>query len=125
MSLRFDRFVPADGPIDFLELPFPYHRVQSSQSLAGLGKKQDTAHRTVQTVRHAKEYIARLGIPLLDKCLELLAQRHIPGLVALHNLSRQLVDRQKMVVFIQYGSWGLHQYCSFSFGKQEAFTSST
>ena len=70
------------------------------EGLAGLGKHHGTAHRTVDAMHQPSEDVARFVVFLLDVILHIVEQAHVARLVALHNLRRELVHHDEVVVFV-------------------------
>ena len=103
-SLGNLRAVPCQGPINLRQFPLADKFVGSFQGLAGFGKQQSAAYRTVETVRHTQKNVAGLLIPLFDKIFETLYERTVAGSVALHDLPSLFVDNQQMIVFVEIGS---------------------
>ena len=97
----FGRAVGGEGPVGFVDFPFPEHLVKAFQGFGGFGKQDYAAHGPVQPVGDSHEYLPGLPVPLGDEGLEGLAQGFVSRLVSLHNLSRPLVENQQVVVFQQ------------------------
>ena len=95
-----------DSPILLFHLAVAEHLVQPGQCLARFGKDHHTAHGAVEAMSYPHEDIARLVVLLLEPSLQLLAQRHVARLVALHDFGAGLVDDNHMIVFVEY----LHSY---------------
>ena len=91
-----------DSPISLVNLIVAKHIIKSCQRLARLGKDHKSADRTVDAVSHATEYIARLGISLLNILTHNLHKRSVARLIALHNLARTLIDDDDVIVFVDY-----------------------
>ena len=102
-SFRFFRTILHDCPVCLFDLSIPEHLIQTRQSLARLGKNDQSAHRTIQAMSHSQKNIARLRILLLEILLHCFRQRCITRFITLHNLRGRLIHHNDMVVFINYG----------------------
>ena len=100
MSLLVRRQRLSDSVVFLLEIAAFHQFVHACQCFAGLGEDDHTAHWAVQSVDHAAEHIAGFVVTLFKKCLNLFRQTGVATLVALHQLSGQLVDGQEVVVFV-------------------------
>ena len=80
---------------------FPEHSCQAFEGLGGLGEDDYSAHRTVEPVGNAQEYVAGLAVALLDESFQVLREGSVAGTVALDYLSRLLVENQKVIVFVE------------------------
>ncbi len=89
-------------PIEFMDVRFTEHGVETFEGLGGLGEDGYAADGTVEAVWEAHEDLAGLGIALGYERLVLFAEGFVAGLVALDDFSDLLVDYEKVVVFIKY-----------------------
>ena len=78
------------------------HGIKPFQCLGGLCKHDYAADRTVQPVRQAHEYLARLGVALRYERLICFRKRLVGSLVTLDNLPHLLVHNKQMIVLIKY-----------------------
>ena len=89
-----------DAPIGLVDFTTRKHPVETFESFAGLGKKDDPGSGTIQPMGDTQKDIARLGVTLLDKALQRVGQRLVARLVGLHNLVAGLADGDDMVIFV-------------------------
>ena len=100
MSLRRLRLTADQRPIEFMDIRFTEHGIETFKCLGSLCKHGYAADRTVKTMRQADEHLARLFITLGYEGLILFAERLVSGLVTLYDLPYLLVDHKKMIVLI-------------------------
>ncbi len=89
-------------PIEFMDVRFTEHGVETFEGLGGLCEDGYAADGTVEAVREAHEHLAGLRVALGYERLVLFAERLVAGLVALNDFTYLLVDYEKVVVFIKY-----------------------
>ena len=95
-----------DGEIRLGDLSQSKELIHARESLARACKDDQPAHRPVQAMRHTEVDLPRLGILLLDIGLDLVTERLVARLVALHNLTSRLGDDDDMIILVEY----LHMY---------------
>ena len=88
----------AEGAVGLLDIAVAEHRREPLQGLGGLGEEADAAHGPVKPVGDAHKDLAGLVVPPGDEGLEGFGEGFVAGLVALHDLSRLLVEGQDVVV---------------------------
>ena len=88
--------------------------VHATERFGGLCKKYHATDRTVQPMNNATEYVPRLAVTLFDEHFDFISQTGVASLVALNNLSGQLVEGDKVIVLIEYliGYRHTSSYCS-------------
>lgn len=91
-----------DSPVTLAKVTLLDHLCHAAQRLGSLGEQDNAADWTVEPMYDTTEDIARLAVALFDIGLHKVSKRHVAGLVALRNLAWELVERQQVVVFVEY-----------------------
>ena len=102
MAFRLRGKVFDYGMVDFATVALLEDFVHAREGLAGLGEEDDAADRTVEPMDDAAEDIAGLLVADLEEGFDLVGQAWVAGLVGLDYLPGELVEREKMVVFVDY-----------------------
>jgi len=89
------------GPVGFFHAAFTEERAQPLERLFRAGKEHHAARGTIQPVRDPDEDVSLLPVFFLQVVTDLVGQRTVAGLVALHNVGRKLVDGNEVIVFVQ------------------------
>ena len=100
-SFRFARLRADQGPVGLSDGALAEQGGHPLQGLGGLGQHDDAADRPVQPVGEAHEHLPGLAVPFGDERLAGVGQALVPGLVALHDLARLLVQDKQVVVFVE------------------------
>ena len=109
------RFFGREGPVGLMDFSLSEHVVQPLQGFGSFGKERNAAHRPVQPMRNAHEYLSRLFVPLGDEGLQRLAQRLVSRFVSLHNLSRAFVEDQQVIVLIEDSALDIPEFIRIHF----------
>ena len=99
-ALRLRRSLAHDGPVRLTDATVAKKRIHTRQSLAGLGKDDGARDRSIEAMHNADEHVARLGVFLSDPLPQLIRQRGIARLIALHDLVARLADGDQVIVFV-------------------------
>ena len=99
-ALRLRRSLAHDGPVRLTDAAVAKERIHTRQSLAGLGKDDGARDRSIEAMHNADEHVARLSVFLSDPLPQLIRQRGIARLIALHDLVARLADGDQVIVFV-------------------------
>ncbi len=92
--------VVGDCPVSFGDFSFAEKRVHAGECLAGTGKDDDSAYRTIDAVDGAKKYIAGFVVTDFYVLLDVFGNGRIACAIALYEPTCGFIDCYKVVVFM-------------------------
>ena len=99
------------SPIIFLDFSLRKYLVHALQSLARAGKNDRTTHGSVNAMHDAQKHVTRFFIFDFDVLFNEFGKGFVARFVALHQHSARFIDRNNVVVFVNY-FWLVHNYFS-------------